>query len=357
LRARNRVRAFIALAVASGVAAVVLAGTAVLQAAQQREAGDRAVRAARPDAQRILAGDEPFAVFRMLDRGHAATYGRIAVASVDGEKVGPAALAGPSCQRVAFAADHGLCLDVLGTDTSVEVLDSRMRVVRRFTLPGVPSRARISPDGRWGGVTTFVVGHAYASPGQFSTATTLVDLRAGRAAGNLERDFRVTHDGAVVNARDRNLWGLTFAPDGDTFYATMATGDRTFLLRGSIAARSAQTIHENVECPSISPDGTRIGYKAARSHKPSSWRFQVLDLATGQETALAEARSVDDQLAWLDDGHLLYGNDEQIWVVNADGSGQPRLWMDQADSPTVARPSSGVPAADETSTRAAEPSS
>lgn len=336
---RRRVRAFVALAVACGIATVVLVATAALRAAEQREAGDRAIRAARPDAQRILSRGEPFAVFRILDRSRPETYGRIAVASVRGVAVGPAALAGPACQRVAFAAGRGLCLDVLSTGTSVGVLDSRMRVVHRFSLPGIPSRTRISPDGRWGGVTTFIAGHAYASPGQFSTATTLVDLSTGKAVGDLERDFRITRDGAVVDARDRNFWGLTFARDGDTFYATMATGGRTYLLRGSIAARSAVAIHENVECPSISPDGTRIGYKKAVSHNPTRWRFHVLDLGTGQETPLAEARSLDDQLSWLDDGHLLYGDGQRTWVVDADGSGQPRVWMESADSPTIERSS------------------
>jgi hypothetical protein len=344
-RAPSRVRAFVALAVVCVLAALALAATAVIHAAQDRAAGERAVRAARPDAQRILAGSRPFAVFRMLDRSHPATYGRIAVAPLEGTGHGAAALAGPSCQRVAFAAGSGLCLDVLGTQTSAEVLDSRLRVVHRFTVPGIPSRARISPDGRWGGITTFVVGHAYAKPGQFSTATTVVDLRSGRPLGNMERDFRVTRDGAVVGARDRNFWGLTFAADEDTFYATMAAAGTTYLIRGSIASRTAHTIRENVECPSLSPDGTRIGYKKAVEHNPTVWRFHVLDLRTGRDTALAETRSVDDQLAWLDDSHLLYSDGERIWVVNADGTGTPRVWMPDADSPTVQQPGGDAAAA------------
>jgi hypothetical protein len=238
---------------------------------------------------------------------------------------------------VAFGARKGLCLDLLGTGMAVEVLDARMRVVKSFDLPGIPSRARISPDGHWGGVTAFIVGHAYAAPGQFSTATTLIDLRAGKPVADLEKDFTVTDGGKVVDARDRNYWGLTFAGDGDTFYATLATGGRTWLIKGSIRERRAHTIHENVECPSLSPDGTHIAYKKAVAHDPTRWRFTVLDLATGRETPLAETRSVDDQLFWLDNHRLLYGYAGAIWSVAADGSGAPRRWLANGDSPTVER--------------------
>jgi hypothetical protein len=146
---------------------------------------------------------------------------------------------------------------------------------------------------------------------------------------------QVLSGGKVVDARDRSFWGLTFAADGDTFYATLAEGSRTRLIKGSIRDRRAHRIHANVECPSLSPDGTRIGHKKAVSHNPSKWRFHALDLATGAETPLSDARSVDDQLAWLDDEHLLYGDDEKTWVVDADGTGRPRLWLSGTDSPTA----------------------
>ena len=64
----------------------------------------------------------------------------------------------------------------------------------------------------------------------------------------------------------------------------------------------------------------------------------MLDLASGRETPLAETRSVDDQLQWLDDDRLLYSADEKTYVVAADGSGAPRLWLPGADSPVVVRP-------------------
>jgi hypothetical protein len=335
---RRRLVAFGVLAVACVVAAVVSVAVAVVGAQRDRRAADRAVAAARPDVERLIGGKAALAVFRNVDRSQPSTYGRLAVAPLGTGRPGTRRLAGPSCSRVAFAAGRGLCLDVAGNGMAVIQLDAQLREIRRRSLPGIPSRARISPDGRWGGVTAFVLGHAYTSPGQFSTAATILDLRSGKVVGDLEKDFTVLHDGERVTARDRNYWGLTFAADGDTFYATLAAGDRTWLIRGSIRARRAETIHENVECPALSPDGTRVGYKKAVAHDPSVWRLAVLDLASGRETVLAETRSVDDQVEWVDDDHVAYAVDEQTWVAAADGSGEPRLWLDGADSPAIVRP-------------------
>ena len=283
-----------------------------------------------------MSGNRPFVVIRTLDQAQQTTYGHVALSTVDGTQPSQPVLAGPSCERVAYNAGRGLCLDTLGTEMSVEVLDSKLGIVHDIRLAGIPSRARISPDGRWGGTTAFVVGHAYQAPGTFSTVATIIDMTTGKPIGDLENDFTVRRDGKVVDERDRNYWGLTFSADGDTFYATLATGGKTYLIKGSINARTAHTIHENVECPSLSPDETRIAYKKAVAHNPTRWRFHVLDLATGTETALAETRSVDDQLSWLDDEHLLYGDsDHNTWMVNADGSASPQLWLHGAESPTT----------------------
>jgi hypothetical protein len=335
---RSRTLAFVVLAGLCIVAAVVSAAIAVVGAKQDRVASDRAVSAARPKAERVLESGEPFVVVRSLDRKHPANYGRLAVAPLNGATPGAPVLAGPACERTTFKAGTALCLGrATATTFPVIQLDARMKVVHKLSLAGVPSRARISPDGHWGGVTSFLTGHSYAQPGQFSTAATILDLHTGKKVGDLEKDFTVTNGGKVIDDRDRNYWGLTFAADGDTFYATVSTKGQTWLIKGSISARRARTIHANVECPALSPDGTRIGYKKAVGHNPTIWRFHVLDLATGKETPLAELRPLDDQVEWLDDGHLLYREGETTWVVNADGSGQPRLWMRAADSPAVVR--------------------
>ena len=60
-----------------------------------------------------------------------------------------------------------------------------------------------------------------------------------------------------------------------------------------------------------------------RVGEPAAWRYHVLDLASGRETALAETRAVDDQAEWLDDSHVLYRVGEDLWKVPADGS-RPR---------------------------------
>ena len=332
---RKRTFVFAGLAAICVVAAVVSAVLAVAGAGDERKASQRAAAAARPKAEQVLSSGKPFVVLRAVDRKHPETFGQLSIAALNGTSPDRALPAGRSCQRVAFGAGKGLCLNVLGAEMGVEVLDGKLHSVAEFDLPGIPSRARISPDGRWGGVTAFIVGHAYAAPGQFSTVATVIDMNRGKPVADLEHDFTVTDGGKVVDARERNFWGLTFAGDGDTFYATLAEASRTWLIEGSIRARRAHTIHENVECPSLSPDGTRIGYKKAVAHGPTAWRFHVLDLATGKETPLAETRSVDDQLSWLDDAHLLYGFEESTWIVNADGSGQARKWLAAGDSPTI----------------------
>jgi hypothetical protein len=336
---RSRAVLFSALAAVCVAAAVAAGAIAVVGAKEKAEKGERAVAKARPAAERVLESGEPFVAFRTLDRRQPANYGRFSVAPLTAEGPGKAVLAGPSCERVTFRAGVGLCLARAGATTFPAIqLDAKMKETHRYTIAGVPSRTRISPDGRWGGVTAFLTGHSYAQPGEFSTAATILDLRSGKVVGDLEKDFKVTNGGKVVDARDRNYWGLTFAGDGDTFYATLAYGGKTWLIRGSIKARSARTVHGNVECPSLSPDGTRIGYKKAVGHNPTVWRFSVLDLETMRETLTAETRPIDDQVEWLDDEHLLYRDGETTWVVDADGGGEPRQWLAASDSPAIVRP-------------------
>lgn len=60
----------------------------------------------------------------------------------------------------------------------------------------------------------------------------------------------------------------------------------------------------------------------------------MLDLKTLKETELAEPRSVDDQALWLGD-RVLYGLDDAVWAVPADGSGQPEKLAGDAASPAV----------------------
>ena len=103
-------------------------------------------------------------------------------------------------------------------------------------------------------------------------------------------------------------------------------------MKGSIAERTMTSVRTDAECPSISPDRTRVAYKTRQGNPaPGQWHIAVLDLATGKETMLAETRSVDDQVEWLDNSTVLYAlprsgseaTTSDIWQVPADGTGQP----------------------------------
>jgi Tol biopolymer transport system component len=140
------------------------------------------------------------------------------------------------------------------------------------------------------------------------------------------------------------MWGVTFVDD-DTFYATASSGGRTWLVRGSVSQRRLTSIREDVECPSLSPDGTRIAFKKHGNLPAGQWRLAVYDLNTRKETLLAETRSVDDQVEWLDDGRILYGlaraqagtASSDVWGVPADGTGTPQVLIANAWSPAVIR--------------------
>jgi hypothetical protein len=69
---------------------------------------------------------------------------------------------------------------------------------------------------------------------------------------------------------------------------------------------------------------------------PVTWRLHLLDLSTMTETPLAETRSVDDQVAWLDDDTIAYGLPDDpanptavtnTWTLSVDGSGAPELLL------------------------------
>jgi hypothetical protein len=320
---------FVALVLAclAGAAVAVIVG---LGKDEPRVATTEAARRVLPDAQ---AEGRPMLVLRSLK-----PRGQVAMAPL-GDTAGRRTYAPLSCERVYFAAGRGLCLarGGLATGLSAQVFGSDLRVQHKVELAGIPSRARVSADGRYGTVTSFVAGDSYAAAGAFSTRTTLIDMARGEKIADLEQ-FTVTRDGRQVTATDVNYWGVTFDPsNSDHFYATLATGGKTYLIEGTISDRTAHTIRTNVECPSISPDGTRIAYKKRVGPSSDPWRLRVLDLKTMRETPLAETRSVDDQAEWLDDGRVLYGRDGQVWVVPADGSGSPSPYAGNADSPAAVR--------------------
>ncbi|MEV4435739.1 TolB-like translocation protein [Streptomyces sp. NPDC049585] len=268
------------------------------------------------------------------------------VASVPtADPTGARTSSGVRCLRFHAAAGTGICLQSvrngLRDDYRAVLLDAHLRELRRYDLAGIPTRARVSPDGRAAAWTVFVSGDSYAGTA-FSTRTSVLDTRTGELDGDLET-YRFLLDGRQHRAADINVWGVTFA-DARHFYATVATGGRTYLVDGDRTARTLRALHENVECPSLSPDGTRIAYKKRVEGAPADapWRLYVLDLHTMRETATAERRNVDDQAVWQDAHTLVYslpgdfGSD--LWTVAADGSGRSRLLMKAALAPAFAAP-------------------
>ena len=325
----SRGRLFAVLA----VACFIVAAGAVISAVIAQRTGATAA------APHVAAFERPYLVFRSLNpKAGRSEFGELASTSV----AAPGRdrrLSGRICDRLHATAAAGICVgrgdSLLGAyEAQLLAVDGRVR--DSIDLTGIPSRARVSADGRYGATTTFVTGHSYASPGAFSTQTLLIDMREGEVIADLET-FTVARAGRVVDAADVQFWGVTFARDSDRFYATLATGGSTYLIAGRVSTRTARVMRDNVECPSLSPDGTRIGYKKLVGTKVKTWRFHVLDLASGTETPLAETRSVDDQLEWLDDGHLLYGEGDSIWTVPADGTGVARRYLAGAGSPALVR--------------------
>jgi hypothetical protein len=273
-------------------------------------------------------------------------YGTIGTVPLS-DPAGERSLAAVACDRVYGTLENIVCLKTnrgLVTNFEAVLLNPEWQQTRSWALPGIPSRTRMSPDGSLVSTTVFVSGHAYGTAG-FSTATTITAQQGGGGTGNLE-DFALMVNGSRVTAADRNIWGVTFAPgDSDTFYATAASSGRIWLVKGSISARTLTAIADGVECPSLSPDGTRIAYKKnTGAPLAPHWRVAILDLATGKETVLSEERSVDDQIEWLDDRTLLYGlardgaaGDSDIWQINADPASRASIYIEHAWSPSVVR--------------------
>jgi hypothetical protein len=269
----------------------------------------------------------------------------VAVAPLDTAADGRV-LTGLRCQRVYFASGRGLCVGGFGLGDTY-IFDGKLQRHEAPQVSGIPSRARVSPDGRYGAITMFVTGHSY-DDASFSTQTTLVDMQTGASLGDLEQ-FEAYRDGDRFQSPDFNFWGVTFAEDSNRFFATLSTGGRHLLVEGNLAARQFQVLRDGVECPSLSPDGTRIAYKSrigGSGGRQVQWRLHVLDVATMIDRPLAEERSVDDQVEWWDNQHLVYSLQDEgppatirpdLWTLAVDETGPARLLTASAFSPAVVR--------------------
>ncbi len=281
-------------------------------------------------------------------------YGKVAVAPLNNLEQRQYA-ADLFCDRLDFSSGNGVCLHAdrgsLTTHYAIGFNDLMQRTWS-FKLNGLPSRVRLSPSGQLAAITIFLVGQSYASL-NFATQTMIVNAATGQMVVDNLENFSVTREGAESKSKDFNFWGVTFAQDENRFYATLWTAGNTYLIAGDLAQRTAQVIHDNVECPALSPDNTRIAFKKRRvggllEGRRITWHLTVLDLKTGTETPLGENRSVDDQVEWLDNDHILYALSESeqgssastdIWVLAATANGTPQLLLKGGFSPAVVRPS------------------
>ncbi|MEJ1105879.1 MULTISPECIES: TolB family protein [unclassified Kribbella] len=241
------------------------------------------------------------------------------------------------CDRFAAARRTAICLRLkagsLPPLTEMLVLDAQLNVRHRETLPGTPSRARVSPDGRIVNWTLFVSGDSYAATG-FSTRTGLYEVDTGRLVKSIE-ELPVFVAGRRYFASDINYWGITFGADGNRFYVTLGSKGKTYLIEADYRSYRGTAIAENVECPSLSPDGKRIAYKQKVSD--GTWRLAVLDLTTHRITHPPEPRNLDDQPLWQNNTTLLYplrtpSGTTDIWSVGL--TSKPTMVVPNANTPS-----------------------
>jgi hypothetical protein len=180
---------------------------------------DQTTTDARPQAGAAPAGVA--VMVRAVDPSSPTLNGRVFV--VEGGKVRRRS-GDLACERVCYAAARGICMGVApsGVDYTAKIFDRNFQTLNTIDLTGLPSRARVAADGRYGAMTVFVAGDSYlGNSTAFSTRTTILDMADGRQIAQLEQ-FKVSKDGKPFDAVDFNFWGVTFAKDPNRFYATLA---------------------------------------------------------------------------------------------------------------------------------------
>jgi hypothetical protein len=286
------------------------------------------------------AAESPHLLFRITALGQG--YGHLGLAPL-ADLAAPVRDVGLVCERVHMANGRGICLSAdrgAVTTYSATLFDKDFRVQHTLSLPGVPRRARVSPDGRRGAITIIATGDSFEGAGA-SMRTSIIDMATGMTVEQLET-FKVDRGEASILPVGVSFQAVTFAPDGNRFYAALPTGSRAHLVEGDVAARTARIIVEDVDNPSLSPDDTRLAFTRRVANEGPAARLHVLTLQGRQVTPLAETRAVDDQVEWLDNDRVLYSlphgpGSSAVWSVPADGTGEPTEVRVDAYSPTVVR--------------------
>jgi hypothetical protein len=331
------------------VAAIVIGAGAYLYRARVESSspptGQLRVAENREELQaiaRIRSG--PHVAFRDMAPGP--TYGRMAFAPL--ESAATRLVGGLPCQRLYFSDRVGVCLVITTAPAGFRgyLLDDELDVANTIGLPGMPSRARVSRDSEFAAFTAFVAGDSYLASG-LSTRTRIVKMPSGDDVADLE-SFAVVRDGQEIYSVDFNFWGVTFTRDANRIYATLGTGGRILLVHGDVAERTFHVVAEDIECPSLSPDGKHIAFKKRfGSGLDAWWQPAVVDLATMTVRLLPEPKHIDDQIEWLDDATILYAvghstsssrRRADVWKLAIDGNSPPSIFLADAESPAIVRP-------------------
>lgn len=255
----------------------------------------------------------------------------------------------PECERSHFGKNIGLCLalnrESMEPRAFALILDRHFQPLARFPMAGLPIRARVSHDQRYAAATVFVTGENYSS--DFTTRTTIIDLAARRPIATLE-EFAVERAGRPFHDVDFNFWGVTFFQDGNRFYATLGTHGQRLLVEGNIAQRQMRVVGTDVECPSLSPDEHHIVFKRKLAGR-QGWGLWARDLSTEETWPITdEGQDIDDQVEWLDNGHVVYGRlfgtgapetSLSLWTapIARQSKFDQQLFLRSAASPSVIR--------------------
>ena len=212
-------------------------------------------------------------------------------------------------------------------------------------LPGLPSRARVSPDGRYGSVTAFVSGHSYA---QGHVLDPDDHHRPGPPEGSRRRRD-------LQDAQRRQAHGLVGPqrlgrhvrrhPAGASTRPRRPTARRISSRATSPAARPtrcARTSSARRCRPTARASPTRRSW--ARRPAPGS-----CTCSTSRRCATRRCRSRARSTTRSNGSttrRVLYAVDGDVWVADADGGGRPRRFIAHAESPVVVRSTSGAAVVD-----------
>lgn len=281
----------------------------------------------------------PFLIFRTL--APPAAHGRLAVLLLDS----PGAVRRPlalSCARVHYAGGRGLCVvqapDGQPARYAVHTFDRTMTLGPRVDVPGVPTRVRVSPDGRRGAITTYAEEESPAGE-RLATGALIVDMSTGQVLGDV-RQFRIDTRATPELDGPIDVGSVAFEADGDRFFAAVSAASGHYLCAGSVDERRLTGILAGVANEALSPGGRQLAVKMLRDG--GFWQLAVIDLRTWEQRELKQGeRSVDDQVEWFDEEHVMYhdayNEGTALWILPADGVGKPRVLVEQAYSGSVQR--------------------